>query len=50
VRAYFEQRAPLTVEGFDDGMLVYRTGRRAKPEDVLTFIEDAQTVARQFER
>jgi hypothetical protein len=49
VRAYFEQRAPLTVEGFDDGMLVYRTGRRAKPEDVLTFIEDAQTVARQFE-
>ncbi len=50
VRAYFEQRVPVTVEGFDDGVLVYRSGRRVKPEDVRTFVEDAQTVARQFER
>ncbi len=50
VRAYFEQRVPVTVEGFDDGVVIYRSGRSVKPEDVLTFVEDARAVARQFER
>lgn len=50
VRAYFEQRAPVTVEGIDDGVVIYRSGRSVKPEDVLTFVEDARAVARQFER
>lgn len=50
VRAYFDQRTPLTVEGQDDAVLVYGSGRRVKPEDVSSFVEDAQAVARQFER
>lgn len=50
VRTYFEQRAPMTVEGSEDGVLVYRSGRRVEPADVLTFVEDARAVARQFER
>ncbi len=50
MRAWFEQRVPVTVEGFDDGVVIYRSGRTVKPEDVLTFVEDARAVARQFER
>jgi hypothetical protein len=50
VRVYFEQRAPLTVEGSASGLLVYRQGRRVKPEDLLAFVEDSRSVARQFER
>ena len=48
VRSYFEQREPLSVEGGADGVLVYRQGKRVGPEDLLTFVEDAQGVARQF--
>jgi hypothetical protein len=50
IRAFFEQRAPVTVEGDEGGVLVYRSGRRVKPEELRTFVEDAQLVARQFER
>lgn len=50
VRAYFEQRAPITVEGRDDGVLVYRAGRQVKPEDLTTFVADARAIAQQFER
>jgi hypothetical protein len=50
VRAFFEQREPLSVEGQEGGVLVYRGGRRVKPEELRSFVEDAQLVARQFER
>lgn len=49
VRSYFEQREPLTVEGGAGGVLVYRPGKRVRPEDLLAFVEDARSVARQFE-
>lgn len=50
VRAFFEQRQPVSVEGQEGGVLVYRSGRRVKPEELRSFVEDAQLVARQFER
>jgi hypothetical protein len=50
VRAFFEQRQPVTVEGSEGGVLIYRSGRRAKPEELRAVVEDAQLVARQFER
>jgi hypothetical protein len=48
VRAYFEQRAPITVEADGTDVLIYRQGRRLKPEELLTFVEDAQEIARQI--
>ena len=48
VRMYFEQREPLTVEGGAGGLLVYRQGRRVAPSDLVAFVEDARSVARQF--
>lgn len=50
LRAYFEQRAPVTVEGHDQELLVYKSGRRVKPEDMPAFVEDAQAIARELER
>lgn len=50
VRAYFAQRAALTVEGDGSGVLVYRSDRHVRPEEIMEFVEDAQAVARQFER
>jgi hypothetical protein len=50
VRAFFEQRQPASVEGHEGGVLIYRSGRRVKPEELRHFVEDAQVVARQFER
>ena len=49
VRLFFEQREPLTVEGFEGGLVVYRQGRRVAPEDLVTFVEDAQAIVRQFQ-
>jgi hypothetical protein len=49
VRAYFEQRPPLSVEGDGDQVVVYRERRIVKPEDVRTFVEDALAIARQME-
>ena len=50
VRAYFEQRAPSTVEGSDQELLIYKSGRRVKPEDLRAFVENAQAIARELER
>jgi hypothetical protein len=50
LRAYFEQRAPVTVEGHEQDLLIYRSGRRVKPEDLQAFVEDAQAIARELER
>jgi hypothetical protein len=50
LRAYFEQRAPSTVEGSDQELLIYKSGRRVKPEDLRAFVEDAQAIARELER
>jgi hypothetical protein len=49
LRLYFEQRAPLTVEGSEHGLLVYKQGRRVPPDDLVAFVEDARAVARHFE-
>lgn len=49
VRAYFEQRAPLTVEGDGAGVVIYRSGKKVRPEELSTFVEDAKAVARQLE-
>jgi hypothetical protein len=49
VRAYFEQRTPIVVEGHEQELLVYKSGRRVRPEDLRAFVDDAQAVARQFE-
>jgi hypothetical protein len=49
LRLYFEQRAPLTVEGSEHGLLVYKQGRRVPPEDLVAFVEDVRAVARHFE-
>jgi hypothetical protein len=46
VRAYFEQRTPLTVESVDNQILVYKEGRRIKPGKLQTFVEEAQSIAR----
>ena len=49
VRLFFEQRPPLTVEGHDDELLIYRRQRRVKPEDVRLWVEDVQAIARQLQ-
>jgi hypothetical protein len=46
VRVYFEQRVPLSVEGIDNQIVVYKSGRRITPEELQTSVEDAQTIAR----
>ena len=48
LRAYFEQRAPMTVEADGDQLLVYKSGRRVKPEDLPTFVDDAHAIAREL--
>lgn len=50
VRAYFEQRTPVVVEGHEQELLVYKSGRRVKPEDLPAFVDDAQAIARELER
>jgi hypothetical protein len=50
LRAFFEQRTPITVEGHEHEVLVYNSGRRVKPEDLPAFVEDAQAIARELER
>jgi hypothetical protein len=50
VRAYFEQRTPVIVEGHEQELLVYKSGRRVKPEDLPAFVDDAQAIARELER
>ena len=50
LRAYFEQRTPVTVEGHEQELLVYKSGRRVNPEDLPTFVDDAQAIARELER
>jgi hypothetical protein len=49
LRAFFEQRTPVSVEGHADELLVYKSGRRVEPADLPAFAEDAQTIARQLE-
>jgi len=51
VLSYFEQRPTLVdVEGNSDEMVVHRTSRTLKPEDLRAFVEDALTIARQLQR
>ena len=50
VRMWLEQREKLTIEGSADGVLVYRRGRKVKPEEIRTFVEEALATARLFER
>lgn len=50
LRAYFEQRTTVTVEGHEQELLVYKSGRRVNPEDLPTFVDDAQAIARELER
>lgn len=50
VRAFFEHRPPVSVEGANDTLVVYRAGRSVKPEDLRAFVEDALAIARQLER
>jgi hypothetical protein len=50
VRHWFQHHPNLTVQGHADGVLVYRSGKTVKPEDLRTFAEEAIAVARLFER
>jgi hypothetical protein len=49
VRLFFEQRPPLTVEGRNDELLIYKRQRRVKADDLREFVEDAQAIARQLQ-
>jgi len=48
VRLFFEQRPPLTVEGHNGELLIYRRQRRVKAEDVRLWVGDVQAIARQL--
>lgn len=46
ILAYFEQQLGWTVEVQAGSVGIYRSGKRVKPEDMATFKEDTQAVAR----
>jgi hypothetical protein len=49
VRLFFEQRPPITVEGQNEELLIYRRHRRVKPDDLRLWVEDALSIARQLQ-
>ena len=48
VRLFFEQRQPITVEGHNEDLLIYRGSHRVKPEDLRDWVEDARAIAGQL--
>jgi hypothetical protein len=48
VRLFFEQRPPLTVEGHNEELLIYRGSHRVKPEDLRQWVDDARGISRQL--
>ena len=50
VRMWFDQHDRLSIEGGPDGVLVYRSGQKVKPEEIRTFVEKGLSTARLFER
>jgi hypothetical protein len=48
LRLYFEQRPPITVEGLNEEMLIYKRNRRVKPDDLRLWVEDALSVVHQL--
>jgi hypothetical protein len=50
VRAYLEQRAAVNVEGDSDQLLLYRHRHQVKHEELRAFVDEALSIARQFER
>jgi hypothetical protein len=48
VRLFFEHRPPLTVEGHNEELLIYRGSHRVKPEDLRQWVDDARGISRQL--
>lgn len=50
LRRYLESTTGWSIEGLDDGLLIYRHNKRSDPEDAPNLINDAATIGHHFNR
>ncbi|RMH16069.1 MAG: hypothetical protein D6696_19060 [Acidobacteria bacterium] len=48
IRRYFAQHAGWSVEGAGEELIVYRSGKRVRPEELTTFLPETTRIARLF--
>jgi hypothetical protein len=50
LRRYLESTTGWSIEGLDDGLLIYRHNKRSDPEEVPNLINDAAAIGHHFNR